>query len=57
MKWVYKIKYGPKGHIDIFKAQLVSKGYKQKPNIDYFEFYAPVARINGRCDSFLDAQN
>ncbi|KAI6685606.1 hypothetical protein NL676_031519 [Syzygium grande] len=46
MKWVYKTKYKPNGDIDWLKAHLVVKGYKQKPGIDYFEVFAPVARIN-----------
>ncbi|GJW87968.1 zinc finger, CCHC-type containing protein [Tanacetum coccineum] len=33
------------GTIDKFKAQLVIQGFRQKEGIDYFDTYAPVARI------------
>ncbi|KAG9444753.1 hypothetical protein H6P81_016093 [Aristolochia fimbriata] len=46
VKWVYKTKYQSNGEIDKLKARLVVNGYRQKPGIDYFEVFAPVARLD-----------
>ncbi|KAD4981853.1 hypothetical protein E3N88_18524 [Mikania micrantha] len=34
------------GNIDKFKARLVVQGFRQKEGIDFFDTYAPVARIS-----------
>nr|GEY20615.1 zinc finger, CCHC-type [Tanacetum cinerariifolium] len=44
-KWIFKKKMKVDGAIDKFKARLVIQGFRQKEGIDYFDIYAPVARI------------
>ena len=40
-KWVYKVKLGPSGQVDKYKASYVAKGFKQVDGLNYFEFFAP----------------
>ncbi|GJS93475.1 zinc finger, CCHC-type containing protein [Tanacetum coccineum] len=44
-KWIFKRKMKFDGTIDKVKARLVIQGFRQKEGIDYFDTYAPVARI------------
>ena len=44
-KWVFKKKLRTDGYVDKYKARLVDKGFTQKPRVNYFDVYAPVARI------------
>ncbi|GJR00472.1 zinc finger, CCHC-type containing protein [Tanacetum coccineum] len=45
-KWIFKRKLKVNGTIEKFKARLVIQGFKHKSGIDYFDTYAPVARIS-----------
>ncbi|GKE16297.1 zinc finger, CCHC-type containing protein [Tanacetum coccineum] len=44
-KWIFKRKMKVNGTINKFKARLVIQGFRQKEWIDYFDTYAPVARM------------
>lgn len=44
-KWLFKVKYTPEGTVDKYKARLVPKGFTQTIGVDYFETYAPVAKM------------
>lgn len=44
-KWLFKVKYTSEGVVDKYKARLVAKGFTQTIGVDYFETYAPVAKM------------
>jgi hypothetical protein len=44
-KWVFRIKRGPDGTIQKYKAWVVAQGFTQIEGIDYDETFAPVAKL------------
>ena len=46
VKWVYNTNYESDCKVNRFKVRLVTKGYKQKQCIDYFNVFTPVAKLD-----------
>jgi transposase InsO family protein len=44
-KWVFRIKRGPDGAIQKYKARIVAQGFTQIEGIDFDETFAPVAKL------------
>ena len=43
--WVFRLKRDADGRVIEYKARYVARGYAQQAGVDYFETYAPVAKI------------
>ena len=44
-KWVFHVKKDGTGNIIQYKACLIAQGFSQVPGIDYFDTFAPIAKL------------
>ena len=44
-KWVFRAKRNATGEVERYKARLVAQGFSQVPRVDYFDTYAPIAKL------------
>ncbi len=45
-KWVFRIKRGPDGQVQKYKARIVAQGFTQVEGLDYNQTFAPVVKLS-----------
>jgi hypothetical protein len=55
--WVYGIKHDSNGNIILYRSYLVAQGFTQWPGEDFYETFAPVAKIESICMLLAIAAN
>jgi hypothetical protein len=48
-KWVFHAKKDTAGNVICYKARLVAQGFSQVPGVDYFDTFAPIAKLASIC--------
>jgi len=48
-KWVLRIKRGPDGQVQKYKARIVAQGFTQVEGLDYDQTFAPVVKLSTFC--------
>jgi hypothetical protein len=51
-KWVFRVKQGPDGSIQKYKARIIAQGFTQVKGIDFNQTFAPVAKFSSLCTVF-----
>ena len=44
-KWVFRAKKDTAGIVVCYKARLIAQGFSQVPSVDYFDTFAPIAKL------------
>jgi Reverse transcriptase (RNA-dependent DNA polymerase) len=47
--WTFVIKQDAAGAITRYRARLITQGFSQVPGVDFFETYAPIAKMASMC--------
>ena len=57
-RWVFRIKKDAARRVERYKAQLIAKGFTQAHGVDYYDMWAPVAKLRSiRLLLLIAAQN
>ena len=56
-KWVFRIKKDAAGKVKCYKARLIAKGFTQVFGVDYYDTWAPMAKLGSICFYLPQLQN